>query len=181
MQHSRLQPPPQSLKGEDHRLLGLLHPEGAPNADGSAVSGERLHFSHALASWGATAGLRPQERMFSQFLRPGVRERGSRGGFSATSLLGSQMATFSFDVPGAGDPGSSPGSGRCPGGGHGNPRPRGPCRLTGRCFPMGRVLIQVSMKPLKREAGRSLHHPFTKGEFSKPSPSIQMDHHILLL
>ena len=29
LQHSRLQPPPQSVKGEDHRLLGLLHPEGS--------------------------------------------------------------------------------------------------------------------------------------------------------
>ena len=37
----------------------------------------------------------------------------------------------------------------------GDTKPRGPCRLTGKCFPVGRVLIQVSMKPLKREAGRS--------------------------
>ena len=34
---------------------------------------------------------------------------------------------------------------------------------------------------LEKRHREKLHHPFTKREFSKPSPSIQMDHHILFL
>ena len=58
--------------------------------------------------------LKPQARMFPQFRRLGVRGQGSRAASPETSLLGSPMATFCLDFPGAGDPSSSPGSGRCP-------------------------------------------------------------------